>query len=223
MKLIDKNKRKGVLSMRLYFNSKYFILMIMHLFASFSNSCEPNFDVCFYFPCSFVRDFLNNISNNLFGKDLDLDEVEETVDNNYQLIRSDEDALSLSMLPQDILLIIAKMLPPPDIVNLSKTHSDFHFIINEEFWKSYNSFHSYKIWNMNLPAIKISYGYFWHQKNEITKAALLGYPEAVRQAHQNRKAYYPKQNYHVEWPYDNHTATTKHDILRRKFNASQFH
>lgn len=195
--------------------------MIMHLFISISDSCEPNYDICAYSPCFLVCNFLNNISNNLFGADPDSYEVEEKETYDYQLICYDKDSLSLFQLPHDIILIITRMLPPPDVVNLSKTHSDFHFIINDEFWKLYNSFHSYKTWNLQLPEIKITYGYFWYKKNEITKSALLGHPEAVKRVQQNRKAHHHTQRHYKERPYDTHAITTKYDILRRKFSTPQ--
>ena len=91
---------------------------------------------------------------------------------------------NICVLPNELLLHIAKFLASTDILRLSGTHKEFRQVFNEDYWSIYLSkvsiSHSYLILNSSASLERRAFfSHLWYSEGLINLAAKLNHPEAL--------------------------------------------
>lgn len=84
-------------------------------------------------------------------------------------------------IPLEILYEICSALEPIDIVHLSNASNKLKRKITDKFWESYLKTRHQEKWNSSVPAIKVAFAHSLFYKGRIERAALLGFPKAIKE------------------------------------------
>ncbi|MBX9786188.1 MAG: F-box protein [Alphaproteobacteria bacterium] len=93
----------------------------------------------------------------------------------------------IDMLPSEMLYQVALFLSPPDIISLVKSSKKFSCLRDNNFWVNYNKEYSYSSWSRELPAIRVTFSYYWFKNGKVRKAGDMGFPRAHEFIRQQEK------------------------------------
>lgn len=193
-------------------------ILFVLTFCSFINlSTAAEFEEDSVFCCLPLINFFSEPHNEDFILDplLGTEDISDGENKNFY-----ETKLSLPALPIEVLSVISTYLNPSNLTTVSSISSLMKMKINNGFWKQYNSFKDYKSWNLSLPEMKISYGYYWYQNNKLENASQLGYPKAIVEWEKKKSNQKLQEGYQGNYDmqlYDNYEFSGhKSDFLKRK-------
>lgn len=156
---------------------KYKILILTLLLAitllNESMSCEYNQDerCCGCFDVSWIFK-IEHYQNSPNYKEID----------HKPLIRNRHNKKHVSFfdkLSTDEILSISVYLNPLDLRKLSITCSNLLNLINKYIWTQYNNIHNYKMWDLSLSPIMVSFAFYYYKTEKYQIAARFGHPKAL--------------------------------------------
>lgn len=205
------------------------ILPLISLSLLFFDNCQAgmfgefNEESC----CSRTLRKLSNVFSCLFG-----DCLGTSPRHHYERIDYDEgyeieglaltttESQPIGMLPNELLYEIAVYLSPSDIINLIKSNKQFFCLRGNDFWLYYNQAYNYSSWHEEIPAIKVTFSYYWFKNNKVRKAAALGFPRALTFLEQQEKL---KRENPKSYEISSHARKDPNDeFMRRKFSYRKY-
>lgn len=105
-------------------------------------------------------------------------QISQTNDLEYDELKFQKE-VNLLIFPSEIIHGIAKFLSPVSIISLSKSNSRLITLQSADFWKHYNIYKKYSIWDKNVLPIKVAFAHYWFENGSMTKSAKLGFPKAI--------------------------------------------